>query len=108
MIQLAKAEGLKVIASAGTDEKCAFVKSIGADVVFNYKTTKTADVLAKEGPLNMCVSSRVASAATALTRGCSYWDNVGGETLDAALEHAARHARFIVRPHPPPPAPRPR
>jgi hypothetical protein len=26
----------------------------------------------------------------------SYWDNVGGETLDAALANAAHHARFIV------------
>lgn len=29
--------------------------------------------------------------------GFSYWDNVGGETLDAALHHSARGARFIVR-----------
>ena len=55
VVQLAKAEGLKVIASAGSDEKVAFVKAIGADVVFNYKTTSTRDVLQKEGPLNMCV-----------------------------------------------------
>lgn len=27
----------------------------------------------------------------------SYWDNVGGETLDAALFHAAKGARFVVR-----------
>ena len=55
VIQLAKAEGLKVIASAGSDDKCNFIKSLGADVVFNYKTTKTADVLAKEGPIDMWV-----------------------------------------------------
>ena len=42
-----------MIASAGSDEKVAFVKSIGADVAFNYKTTNTRDVLAKEGPINM-------------------------------------------------------
>lgn len=77
VIQLAKADGLKVIASAGSDEKVEFMKSIGADVAFNYKTTKVRDVLAKEGPINV------------------YWDNVGGETLDAALEFSARHARFI-------------
>lgn len=55
VIQLAKAEGLKVIASAGSEEKVAFMKSIGADVAFNYKTQKTLDVLKKEGPINMCV-----------------------------------------------------
>jgi len=26
---------------------------LGADVVFNYKTTSTADILAKEGPIDM-------------------------------------------------------
>ena len=53
--QLAKADGLKVIASAGSDDKVAFVKSLGADVAFNYKTTNTRDVLEREGPLNMYV-----------------------------------------------------
>ncbi|KIJ62669.1 hypothetical protein HYDPIDRAFT_176457 [Hydnomerulius pinastri MD-312] len=77
VIQLAKKDGLKVIASAGSDEKVQFMKEIGADVAFNYKTTKTSEVLAKEGPIDV------------------YWDNVGGETLEAALEAANRHARFI-------------
>ena len=79
VVQLAKADGCKVIASAGSDAKCDFVKSIGADVVFNYKKQKTADVLAREGPINI------------------FWDNVGGESLEAALQHAATGARFIVR-----------
>lgn len=52
-MQLAKADGLKVIASAGSDEKVEFVRSLGADVVFNYKTTSSKEVLAKEGPVNM-------------------------------------------------------
>ena len=53
LVQLAKLDGLKVIASAGSDDKVEFVKSIGADVAFNYKTTSTWDVLEKEGPINM-------------------------------------------------------
>ena len=53
MIQLAKSQGLKVIASAGSEEKVAFVRSIGADVAFNYKTTSTREVLEKEGPIDM-------------------------------------------------------
>jgi NADPH-dependent curcumin reductase CurA len=36
---LAKQDGQKVIASAGSDEKVKFMKEIGADVAFNYKTT---------------------------------------------------------------------
>lgn len=78
MIQLAKLEGLKVIASAGSEEKVQFMKEIGADVAFNYKTTSTKGVLEKEGPIDV------------------YWDNVGGETLDAALSNARKGARFIV------------
>ena len=31
-----------------------------------------------------------------LTVYASYWDNVGGETLEAAIDNAARGARFIV------------
>ncbi|KAF8444566.1 alcohol dehydrogenase [Boletus edulis BED1] len=77
VIQLAKRDGLKVIASAGSDEKVAFMKEIGADVAFNYKTTNTSQVLEKEGPIDV------------------YWDNVGGEALEAALGAAAKNARFI-------------
>ncbi|KZT03634.1 alcohol dehydrogenase [Laetiporus sulphureus 93-53] len=77
VIQLAKAEGLQVIASAHSENKIEFICSIGADVAFNYKTTKALDVLQKNGPINI------------------YWDNVGGETLEAALEAAAVGARFI-------------
>ncbi|KAF8192152.1 hypothetical protein BJ912DRAFT_849069 [Pholiota molesta] len=77
VIQLAKRDGLKVIASAGSDEKVQFMKEVGADVAFNYKTTKVTEVLEKEGPIDV------------------YWDNVGGETLDAALNAASKGARFI-------------
>jgi len=77
VIQLAKLDGLKVIGSAGSEEKVKFMKEIGADVTFNYKTTSTTEILEKEGPIDV------------------YWDNVGGETLDAALTNAAIGARFI-------------
>ncbi|KAJ7715386.1 hypothetical protein B0H16DRAFT_1435019 [Mycena metata] len=77
VIQLAKQAGLKVIASAGSEEKVKFMQSLGADVVFNYKTMDTREVLAKEGPIDI------------------FWDNVGGDILDAAIEHAAIKARFL-------------
>ncbi|KAF8157829.1 alcohol dehydrogenase [Crassisporium funariophilum] len=77
VIQLAKLDGCKVIGSAGSEEKVKFMKECGADVAINYKTEKTLEILQKEGPLNI------------------YWDNVGGETLDAALETAAINAIFI-------------
>ncbi|KAJ2913881.1 hypothetical protein MD484_g6543, partial [Candolleomyces efflorescens] len=77
VIQLAKTQGLKVIASAGSEDKVEFIKSLGADVAFNYKTTNTLETLQAHGPIDI------------------YWDNVGGETLEAALTAANVHARFI-------------
>ena len=55
VIQLAKQAGCKVIASAGSEEKISFLRSIGTDVAFNYKTEKTLGVLKREGPIDMCV-----------------------------------------------------
>ena len=52
-MQLAKAAGCKVIGSTGSDEKIEYARSLGADVVFNYKTTNTAEVLRIEGPIDM-------------------------------------------------------
>lgn len=37
-IQLAKAFGARVLATAGSDEKCAAMRKLGADETFNYKT----------------------------------------------------------------------
>ncbi|KAK2459380.1 hypothetical protein APHAL10511_008599 [Amanita phalloides] len=77
VVQLAKLDGLKVIASASTDDKVQFLKEIGVDIAFNYKTTDMREVLKKEGPIDI------------------YWDNVGGDTFDAAVENAKPGARFI-------------
>jgi D-arabinose 1-dehydrogenase-like Zn-dependent alcohol dehydrogenase len=55
VIQLAKFDGLKVIGSAGSEEKVKFMKEIGADVAFNYKTTSTNEILEKEGPVDVSV-----------------------------------------------------
>ncbi|KAJ7493565.1 hypothetical protein FB451DRAFT_1348613 [Mycena latifolia] len=78
VIQLAKAKGLKVIASTGADAKVEYMRSLGADVAFNYKTTPIVDVLKEHGPLDL------------------YWDNVGGETVEAAIEYSRLHARLIM------------
>ena len=70
---------MKVIASASTDAKVEYMRSLGADVPFNYKTQSVPEVFAKNGPLDV------------------YWDNVGGETLEHAIDNAAFHARIVVR-----------
>lgn len=38
-IQMAKSAGATVVITAGSDEKCAHAKSLGADYCINYKTT---------------------------------------------------------------------
>lgn len=46
MCQLAKREGLRVIASAGDDQKVKYLKEeLGVDVAFNYKTESTEKIL---------------------------------------------------------------
>jgi NADPH-dependent curcumin reductase CurA len=72
--QLAKREGLKVIGSVGSDEKLKFIKEeLSFDAGFNYKKENAGDALKRllaelgKGGLDI------------------YYDNVGGETLDAAL-----------------------
>lgn len=45
LIQMAKDKGMDVIASASDDEKCAALRSVGADCVFNYKTTDAKEAI---------------------------------------------------------------
>ena len=44
-IQMAKAHGARVVITAGSDEKCAICKQLGADIAINYKTHDFADEL---------------------------------------------------------------
>lgn len=50
VIQMGKALGAKVIASAGSDEKAAACKKLGADAVVNYKAEKVSDAIKKIAP----------------------------------------------------------
>jgi NADPH-dependent curcumin reductase CurA len=79
--QIAKAKGHKVIGSAGGPEKVAFLKEIGVDHAIDYKAEKdlTAAVLAG-APDGIDV----------------YFENVGGEHLEAALNTARLFARFAI------------
>jgi putative PIG3 family NAD(P)H quinone oxidoreductase len=44
-IQLAKLAGARLIVTAGSDEKCARCRELGADVAVNYRTEKFADAV---------------------------------------------------------------
>ena len=71
---------MTVIGSAGGAEKCDFVRSLGADGVIDYKA----------GPV---IKSLMAAAPKGID---VYFDNVGGDHLDAALALARQNARFAI------------
>lgn len=78
--QIAKQRGCTVVASAGTDAKLAWLKSAGVDAVVNYKT---------------CGNLLEAVRAAAPKGVDVYFDNVGGDHLEVALELARPFARFV-------------
>lgn len=69
-----------VIGIAGTDAKCEWVKSLGADECLNYKSSSFASDLKKATPDFANV----------------YFDNVGGEILDLMLTRMARNGRVAA------------
>ena len=81
VVQIAKAKGCHVIGSAGGNDKCAWVQSLGADAVIDYK----GDV-----PVAKALGEAARNGIDV------YFDNVGGDHLDAALAHANMHARFAI------------
>ena len=80
VVQIAKAKGMTVIGSAGGEEKCDYVSSLGADRVIDYRSGPILKSLAASAPEGIDV----------------YFDNVGGSHLDAALAVARNHARFAI------------
>jgi len=81
VVQLAKARGLTVIASAGGASKCDWIRDLGADAVIDYKADgKLLDKLRWAAPQGIDI----------------YFDNVGGDHLDAALAMGNQHARFAL------------
>ena len=79
--QIAKIKGHTVIGSAGGKEKCDFLREIGVDHVIDYKATPDlTKALMEAAPKGIDV----------------YFENVGGEHLDAALMAARPFARFAL------------
>jgi NADPH-dependent curcumin reductase CurA len=79
--QIAKLKGCRVVGIAGGPEKCAWiVDELGFDAAIDYKGEDVGDALRKHCPEGIDV----------------YFDNVGGEILDAALARLARGARVVI------------
>jgi NADPH-dependent curcumin reductase CurA len=79
--QLAKQRGCRVIGSAGSDAKVRFLREeCGFDLAFNYRTGSNHEHLSQEVPDGIDV----------------YFDNVGGEALEAALSALRVRGRIIA------------
>ncbi|HEY3959121.1 MAG TPA: NADP-dependent oxidoreductase [Solirubrobacteraceae bacterium] len=79
--QIAKLKGARAVGIAGGAEKCAYVvEELGFDAVIDYKDGDLKAGLREHCPKGIDV----------------YFDNVGGEILDAALSRLARHARVVI------------
>ncbi len=80
LVQLAKLRGCTVVAVCGGPTKVAFVQSLGADRVIDYRRESVAEVLGAEyaGRLDVAI------------------DTVGGGVFDAFLDNLAPHGRLVA------------
>lgn len=79
--QIAKIKGCKVVGIAGGDEKCNWItKELGFDQAINYK---------KEKNLSEAIKASLSKGADL------YYDNVGGETLDAVFPNLTKFGRIV-------------
>ncbi len=79
--QIAKIKGCRVVGIAGGAEKCGYiVDELGFDAAIDYKAENVAKALRQHCPKGIDV----------------YFDNVGGDVLDACLVNLARRARIVL------------
>lgn len=79
--QIAKIKGCRTVGIAGAPEKCAWVTDVaGFDDVVSYKTGDLREGLDRACPNGIDI----------------YFDNVGGDTLQAAMERLALGARVVL------------
>src|ERR1022692_3149238 len=79
--QIAKLKGCRVVGIAGGPEKCGWIADeLGFDVAIDYKGEDVGEALREHCPEGIDV----------------YFDNVGGDILDAALARLARGARVVI------------
>ena len=78
--QMAKIAGCRVVGSAGSDAKLTWLREIGFDDAFNYRVRGAREALADMAPEGIDV----------------YFDNVGGEHLEAAIGAMRPHGRIVM------------
>ncbi|XP_066276607.1 prostaglandin reductase 1-like isoform X2 [Branchiostoma lanceolatum] len=79
--QIARIKGCKAVGSAGSDAKVAWLKELGFDAAFNYKTVSSLDAALKEAAPNGI--------------DC-YFDNVGGDFTTTVLNHMNLYGRVAI------------
>jgi NADPH-dependent curcumin reductase CurA len=79
--QIAKLKGCRVVGIAGGVDKCNYiVKELRFDAAIDYKSEEVRKSLQQHCPKGVDV----------------YFDNVGGDILDAVLTQLARGARIVI------------
>jgi NADPH-dependent curcumin reductase CurA len=79
--QIAKIKGCRVVGIAGSDEKCAWLTDeLGFDAAINYKTEDVAAAIRTACPDGVDV----------------FFDNVGGDILEAAIANIALRGRIVL------------
>jgi NADPH-dependent curcumin reductase len=79
--QIARIKGCHVVGIAGGAEKCSYLtKDLGFDAAIDYKSENVRAALQKHCPKGVDV----------------YFDNVGGDILDAVLTQITRGARIVI------------
>jgi len=78
--QIAKIHGCRAVGIAGGADKCRYLGELGFDAAIDYKAVDVKAALREHCPNGIDV----------------YFDNVGGDILDAALAQLAPRARIII------------
>ena len=78
--QMAKIAGCRVIGSAGSEEKLAWLRELGFDAAFNYRERKPREALAELAADGIDI----------------YFDNVGGDHLEAAIGALRARGRVVA------------
>jgi NADPH-dependent curcumin reductase CurA len=78
--QMAKTAGCRVIGSAGSEEKLEWLRELGFDAVFNYREESPRTALAALAPEGIDI----------------YFDNVGGDHLEAAIGALRTYGRVAA------------
>ncbi len=80
VVQMAKILGARVIATAGSEEKVARARELGADLAINYRTQNVVEAVKKFAPDGLNV----------------WWETVREPDFDKAVSLLATHGRMIV------------